>query len=126
MILKDLPEICKLLNRINCAENRFLAFDQALAGSYLSQKELRWLFDRLEHKGYLRCTGRDFWNEPKGYQLLRGTETITLYDLMACSGLGEIFPKDTLDTPGGKKLKTAATNMKNELEKIYVHEMVSV
>jgi hypothetical protein len=127
MLLKHLPEICHLLNRFNDAEDSALAYKEVLNGSPLSLKDVRWLFDRLEQKGYLRCSGRDIWNEPKGYQLLRRTETITLYDLMVCAGMGDIFsPTAKLDSTGGKKLSVAATNMKNELMKIYVKEMVPV
>ncbi|MDR1556982.1 MAG: hypothetical protein LBS88_08145 [Tannerellaceae bacterium] len=69
MLSGKLKEICSLLNRLDGENDRCMTYRRILKTVRLSPNELGWLAARLEKAGYLACTGRDFWGDPRGYRL---------------------------------------------------------
>jgi DNA-binding IscR family transcriptional regulator len=87
----------------------------------LSPNELAWLTARLEEAGYIACTGRDFWGDPRSYRLLKGADSISLFDLLQCIGMEELL-FEGMESAGGR-LSAALSRMQDELKGIYVSEI---
>jgi DNA-binding IscR family transcriptional regulator len=121
MLSGKLKEICSLLNWLDKENDRRMTYRRILKTVRLSPNELSWLAARLEEAGYLACTGRDFWGDPRGYRLLKGTDSISLFDLLCCIGMEELF-FEGMETGCGR-LSAAIRKMQEELKGIYVSEI---
>jgi hypothetical protein len=123
MLLENLKEVCALLCRLEQAEGKTLTYSAIIGNTHLTQKEIISLFTAMEEEGCLSCTGRNYWDEPRGYHLLRTVKEITLYEVMTWSGMETIFSGFPGETLGGRKLKAAATRLQSDLKQIYVNEI---
>jgi DNA-binding IscR family transcriptional regulator len=118
MLSGKLKEICSFLNRLDRENDRRMTYRRILKTIRLSPNELAWLTVRLEEAGYIACTGRDFWGEPRGYRLLKSTDSISLSDLLRCMGMEELLFGGMESASG--RLSAALGRMQEELKTIYI------
>jgi DNA-binding IscR family transcriptional regulator len=121
MLSGKLKEICSLLNRLDKENDRCMTYRRILKTIRLSPNELGWLAIRLEEAGYLACTGLDFWGDPRGYRLLKGADSISLFDLLQCIGMEELL-FEGMESAGGR-LSAALSRMQEELKTVYISEI---
>jgi hypothetical protein len=123
MLLENLKEVCTILSRLEQAERKTLPYAAIAAGTRLTQKEVIALLSAMEREGCLSCTGRNYWDEPRGYRLLKPTGEISLCDLAKYAGCGILPAGIPAETAGGRKLRAAADGLMEALKEIYVNEV---
>jgi DNA-binding IscR family transcriptional regulator len=118
---ENLLEICTLLKRMDSEKDKFMPYHRILKSARLSPNELAWLTARLEASGYLACTGHDFWGDPRGYRLLKSAGSITLFDLLHCTGMENLL-FDGMDDSSGR-LAAALGSLHGALRRISINDM---
>jgi DNA-binding IscR family transcriptional regulator len=120
MPFENLKEICTLLKRLDSEHTGFMTYSGILKTVSLPPNELNWMLRRLEEAGFITSSGHNFWGEPKGYKLLRGTDEISLFDLLHCTGMENLLFEGMEDTG---RLSAAIGNMQKEVGRVYVSEI---
>jgi DNA-binding IscR family transcriptional regulator len=118
---ENLKSICTLLRRMDNEQDGFMTYSGILKTVSVPPNELACTLSRLGEAGFITCTGHNFWGEPRGYKLLKATDSISLFDLLHCTGTENLL-FDGMTSDSGK-LSAALSNMQKELGMIYVSEI---
>lgn len=122
MLSENLKRICSLLKQLDKERGKFMSYRGILKSVCIPPNELSRMLGRLEESGFLSCTGRDFWGDPRGYKLLKGTESISLLDLQRCTGMENLL-FDGMEDPSGR-LPAAVGRLQEELKTIRINEIL--